>query len=236
MDKDKLRKLMLKKEKGNVGFFLIVMILFILIAFIGVYEISFQRTVHLKNKVDNGVILSALSANIMDLYQFASTGDIAYATSYQTGKDPNLYVDSNGQPYTGYSDAITANKNAGSIALERFLQALDDNLSFIEYTHTLSLNDHTKLPVNSSDKLVKSATIDEFILYNKIGNKIYKSAKDGSGNFTVTQLSGNSDPSVEKVDNIENSCIYVKMTFEFYVMGQMCASIQFDELVSISAT
>ena len=233
---DKLRKVLLKKEKGNVGFFIIVMILFIIIAFIAVYELSFQKTVHLKAKVDNGIILSALSANVIDLYQFASTGDIAYASSYQTGKDPNLYVDSNGHPYTGYSDVINANKKAGSIALERFLKSLDDNLSFIEYTHALSLHDHTKLPVNSTDTLVKSAKIDEFILYNKIGGKIYKSAKDGSGNFVVTQLPGNSDPSVAKVNNIENSCIYVKMTFEFYVMGQTYASIQFNELVSISTT
>ena len=55
---DRIKKLLLKKEKGNVGFYIVVMILFIIIAFIAVYELSFQRTIHLKTKVDNGIMLS----------------------------------------------------------------------------------------------------------------------------------------------------------------------------------
>ena len=230
----KIRRLLLKKEQGSVGYFFIVMILFIVLAFIAVYEISFQKTVHLKNKVDNGIILSTLSANVVDLYQYASSGDIAYATSYQTAA--NLYVGPDGLNYTGYSDPINANKDAGKIALERFVQSLDDNLSFINFSHSLSVSDHYVLPVSSDDKLVKSARIDEFILYNKVGDKIYKSEKNSSGDFNVTELAGTSDPAVEKANNIENSCIYVKMTFEFYVMGDMTVSVPFDELVSITTT
>lgn len=230
----KIRRLLLKKEQGSVGYFFIVMILFIVLAFIAVYEISFQKTVHLKNKVDNGIILSTLSANVVDLYQYASSGDIAYASSYQTAA--NLYIDPDGLNYTGYSDPINANKDAGKIALERFVQSLDDNLSFINFSHSLSVSDHYVLPVSSDDKLVKSARIDEFILYNKVGDKIYKSEKNSSGDFNVTELAGTSDPAVEKANNIENSCIYVKMTFEFYVMGDMTVSVPFDELVSITTT
>lgn len=94
------------------------MILFIVIIFIAVYELSFQRTVHLKTKVDNGAILSALSANVVDLYQYASTGDVAYASSTQTGS--NLYIDASGHPFTGYSNINEANKSAGRMALMRF--------------------------------------------------------------------------------------------------------------------
>lgn len=233
---NRLRKLLLKKEEGTVGLYLIVMVLFLLIIFIAGYEICFQRTVHLKKKVDNGIILSVLSANVIDLYQYASTGDIAYATSYQTGTNSNLYVDQNGQPYTGYNDVISGNKKAGSVALDRFLESFGENLSFIDYTHALSLNDNTIIPVSSNDTLVKSARIDEFILYNKVGGKIYKSRKENGGDFSVTELTGNSDPSISKVTNIQNSCIYVKMTFEFHVLGDICVTFPFDEIVSISAT
>ena len=106
---------------------------------------------------------------------------------------------------------------------------------FIDFTHELRLDDNTVLPVSSNDTMVKSARIDEFILYNKVGGKFYKSRKDNVGDFTVTELTGNSDPSIEKVTNIQNSCIYVKMTFEFHVLGDVCVTIPFDEIVSISA-
>ena len=231
---DKIKKLLLKKEKGNVGFYIVIMILFIVIIFIAVYELSFQRTVHLKTKVDNGAILSALSANVVDLYQYASTGDVAYASSTQTGS--NLYIGSSGHPFTGYSNINEANKSAGRMALMRFLDSLNDNLGFIDFTRTLTLNDHANLPISPTDEFVKSAKIDQFILYNKVGGKIYKSAKDAGGKFNVTELTGNSDPSVSKADNIQNSCIYVKMTCKFYVMGSQTVDVTFDELVSISAT
>lgn len=231
---DRIKKLLLKKEKGNVGFYIVVMILFIIIAFIAVYELSFQRTIHLKTKVDNGIILSALSANVIDLYQYASTGDVAYASSTQTGN--NLYVDASGHPFSGYTNVYEANKSAGRMALSRFLDSMNDNLGFIDYTHKLTLNDHTNLPVSSNDEFIKNAKIEQFIVYNKIGGKTYKSEKDLSGNFNVTELTGNSDPAVSKANNIQNSCIYVKMTCTFYVMGSQTVDVTFDELVSISAT
>lgn len=233
---NKIKTLLLKKEKGSVGYFFLVMILCIILAFIAVYEISFQKTVHLKNKVDNGIILSALSANVIDLYQLATFKDTAYATSYQTASNSSLYFDNNGVSYTGYANVINANKKAGKIALERFIEALNDNLSFINFSHSLSVSDHNILPVSPNDKLVKSAKIDEFILYNKIGNKFYKSAKNSSGNFTVTELTGNSDPAVDKASNLESSSLYVKMTFNFYVIGDMQASVSFDEIVKITKT
>lgn len=231
---EKIRKLLLKKEKGNVGIFLIIMILFLLLVFLAVYELSFQKTVHLKQKVDNGVILSTLSANVIDLYQYASTGDIVYASSTQTGS--NLYVDASGHPFTGYTNIYEANKNAGRMALMRFLDSLDENLSFINFSHDLSLNDHTNLPVNPADGLIKSAKINKFVVYNKLGGKIYKSEKNSTGNFDVSMLTGNSDPAVSKANNIQNSCIYVEMTCSMYVIGNQTVDFTFDELVSISST
>lgn len=231
---EKMRKLLLKKEKGNAGIFLIIMILFLLLVFLAVYELSFQKTVHLKQKVDNGVILSALSANVIDLYQYASTGDVVYASSTQTGS--NLYIDASGHPFMGYTNVNEANKNAGRMALMRFLDSCNENLGFINFSHDLSLNDHTNLPVNPNNGLIKSVKINKFIVYNKLGGKIYKSAKNASGNFEVSILTGNSDPAINKASNIQNSCIYVEMTCTMYVIGDKTVDFTFDELVSISST
>lgn len=219
----KIKKILLKKEKGNVSYFLIIMIVIFLVSGIALYELSFQKTMHLKNKVDNGIILSALSANVIDIYQYATYSDVAYATSYTLGGNNDGYIDVN-----------KGNKDAGRIALERFLDSLNYNLNFIDFSHELSINDNTNLPIDSNDTLVKSARIDEFILYNVIGGKIYKTEKDSNGDFTVTELQGNSDPDIEKAANIQHSSIYIKMTCKFYVIGEMTIEIPFEELIDIT--
>lgn len=233
--KEKIKNLLLKKEDGSAGIYFVTMILFMLFMVITMYELTFEKTVHLKSKVDNGIILSALSANVVDLFQYATTGDVAYATSRQTAKDPDIYIDPSGTPYSGYMDVLSGNVNSGKIAMERFIRSLNDNLSFIDYSRELTLNDNTTLPIGDDD-YVKSARIDSFILYNVVNGKIYKTERTTGTDFSVTELTGHSDPEVEKANNIETSCLYVKMTFTFYLVGGYEVTVPFDELVGISTT
>lgn len=212
-----IKKIFLKKNSGNITYVATILATVFLIAFFTVYQLTERKTIHLKNNIDNGIILSLLSTNLLDDYQFATHSDIVYSC------DENI-------DFRLESD--NANKKAANIAYQRFMKSLIVNVKVAGFSDSIKTDYNNNLSISEDNTVVKNVKLDKFIVYNVVDSEIYKTEKQNN-DFVVTKLSSSRD--TENIDKeIKNSCIYVKMNFDLYTYGNYTVNIPFEEIVDMT--
>lgn len=191
--------------------------------FMTIYQLTERKTFHLKNNIDNGIILSLLSINLIDNYEYATYNEMVYSTS--TGDKSSIDFRIN---------TDLANRTSAQIAYKRFLKSLYYNVSVANFLDTIQdVNSiGVALPIKSNN-IIKSVKLEKFVVYNIVNSNIYKIEKINN-DFNITKLNSNSDYDIPYVSNIKNSSVYVKMTFEIYTYGNFTVQIPFEELVGVN--
>ena len=156
------------KEDGNIGFMSLFAVVVIVILAITISQLSVRKLIYLKNNIDNAVILSALSANVADVYQLYGSNyeDISYAT-----------VEYSEVNTIQYSDIDSLNKKAAELALKRFMHSLETNLSCVDFSSDLTYFKLNQLPVSDASTLIKAVYMEDFTIYNLVRGVMYKVKK-----------------------------------------------------------
>lgn len=193
-----MKACLLRKRKG-AGNVLVMLCIFVsFIAIYTVYNCSFRQAKYTKHEIDNGVILSALAADVVDQYQAATFNAILFDVI--TTNQDNAY----GKLAKAGDTSLEEQFQQGSliawqIARERFLTALYKNLD-------MSAGSNGNYVTSMAG--VSDIQIHEVVIYNVLGNDVYKC--DGSA---VTKYENARDTMREPTGKtINSSGIYVYMT------------------------
>lgn len=205
--KTKIKKKLHKKRKGTFGCMILSLFLIMAIVSITFYKIEERRYYYAKKTIDNAVILSLQSSNLVDIYEFATRDVVLYDACSQIGE---FYR-------SDYKNCLESEIKDGTIvayqrAKSRFLHAylINGNMQSSDSVHFKKNND-------LDCKFYKSAILSKFVMYNVYDEKIYK--YDGAGTVTyIGDVSNNI--SVDTGDVITNSGIYVEMNFVLNLMGK----------------
>lgn len=195
-----------KKNAGYGGYYIIAMVFFILVTALTIVKIEERKVYMIKCQLDNAVILSTMSANVADLYQYATYHTVALDSM------------ENKNGFYGKNSAVeieAGTKNAYKKALNRYKLALQ-------------INAHLDNSLQSKSKLYSNFKTEKFIIYNVFGNKIY--SYDGS---TFKNAGTKGIIKAPTGDIIAGSGIYVKATVSINALGQAFTS-EINEFVDIT--
>lgn len=206
-NKNVLKTQFKKKRKGAYGCMILSVLFILAIVSITFYKIEERRSYFAKKTMDNAVILSLQSANLVDIYEFATREQILYDACKKEG---GLYS-------SEYGNCSDSNLETGTIvayerAKNRFLDTFlfNGNMQTSDSVHFIKNND-------LDCKFYKSVTLSRFVMYNVYDGYVYE--YDGAGSVScIGEVSNNI--TVGTGDVITNSGIYIEMDFVLTLMGK----------------
>lgn len=189
----KFKKKLLKKEDGYSGYYIIALVFFILMTALTLVKVEERKVKLVKNQLDNAVILSAMSANVADLYQYATFKTLA--------------LDSMQGKKGAYGKNSTTEIETGTKAA--YKKAYD------RYKSALKVNAHLNSNLESTNKLYSNFKTEKFIIYNVFSDKVY--SYDG---INFTNIGSKGVVKAPTGDVINASGIYVKASVDINALGQ----------------
>lgn len=199
------------KGDGHMHVTALVGVLMLMIAAFSIYQTAYRKVTYTKYRMDNGIILSALAADVVDLYALGTYDEIAFET-----ETAGMYK----------RDDAAAMENACKDALDkaymRFVQAVTTNLP-------VSCQGGVFVPDAGSG--IESVTLNRFVIYNVYGEDVYVCERNG----TIEKKEGEKGTLVcdGTGDTVTNSAVYVSMEFKVYALGKYYY-IPINEFVDIT--
>ncbi len=194
----KLKKMLRRKKEGAVEGIVICLVLIVCLIMITLYSIQLRIAQNEKYETDEAVTIAASSAQLVDLYQYASTGENV------------LDCTGNGNSGGKYSQPYEATKEACRITFDRFQEHLAMSLNLSE--------DLTP----SENTYIKKVEVHEFTIYNVMNAGVYTCTFNGS-DFTETQY----DPDFHTTKMIKGkeraiiqTSVYVDIEFTVEIFGK----------------
>lgn len=199
--KEKLKEYLRQKGNGSVDIILLLSLLIVTLSAITIMGLTERMAKYAKYNVEDAVIVSAMSANVIDLYK-AATDEIV-VLSCSDGPDDDYYTMYN-------EDVYEATREACRMAYERFTYVLASSLQL------------ERNPFVDESAYVKQIQINEFSIYNVIDNDIYR-ASDVNGNISAAELFQDKRGSmtVNGGDSVNYSGIFVDITAQIEILGNI---------------
>lgn len=203
-------KCLCKKKSGVMNYFLVVLVFFLFLINITMIKFEQRKIIFAKYRLENSVILSALSANVADIYQYATYKNLFLdATTEING------VKECGYGLGNYSEFQTGTIKAYSIAKERFKSSLQTNMK-------------VDANFNSEVDYYSKITLDNFTIYNVKENEVY--SYDGTNFY---HLGAVGTVNTRTGDNIRCSGVYVRMKVKISALKEEYPLI-IEEFVDIT--
>lgn len=123
MKKGFIRKMILKKDDGSLDFHIIALVFLILIISLTLMKIEERKVYYLKSNLDNAVVLSTMSANVADIYEFATFNIVYLDATDSSGKisayGKNTEVEMSNGIKIAYQNAYNRFKKALKVNMNR---------------------------------------------------------------------------------------------------------------------
>lgn len=206
----RLNEFLKTKRKGSMGCMLIGMLFILCFITITVYKMEERKAYYIKKTNDNAVILSLMAANVVDLYEYASTSEILYDACYTDaeGRFSSFYGNcSSAQFEYGTKEAYTKAKN-------RFVTA------FLTNGDMKLLNGSTESFVHNNDpskEIYNEIVLKEFKIYNVYKGHLY--SYNGT-TFTDEGTLAEGDKKTETGYPIVCSGLYVEIDYKISILGK----------------
>lgn len=191
---DLLKKVLTKKDKGGIQYGIFAILFMVLFIVLVVANLYYRKVESIKVSADNAIVLSVLSADLIDSEAYADYDYLVLASnsSYGTVTNNKAMFDTASQSaylktYNIFSDSLKENLN------------LDDNL----------------VPVKNND--VKQLRINKYVLYNVVNDVVYEVAKPSDNDLPIiTALGPVGSVRTPNGQLIEHSGIYANVYVDIY--------------------
>lgn len=199
-----------KKKDGVMNYFLVILVFFLLLISISMIKFEEKKVILAKYRLENAVILSTLSANVADIYEYATFKNLFLdATTEFNG------VKEYGYGLNSYSEFQTGTIKAYDIAKKRFKSAIQTNMK---------VDNNLQSTVDYYSEI----TLDDFVIYNVRENEVY--SYDGTNFYHLGTVGA---VKTKTGDSIKCSGIYVRMTVKISALKKEY-SLKIEEFVDIT--